>query len=81
MGVDDLKVFVYDHSPPLVALFGPTAEKDELVGWQCLGAYRFDGLGHKTITRLIWVGRGPNKIEDLKDSDGHVVDIARLCRS
>ena len=57
------------------------AEKDGLVGRQCLQAYRFDGLGLKTITRLLWAGRSPDKIETLKVFDGHVVDIARMRRS
>ena len=57
------------------------AEKDGLVGWQCSRASQFDGLGLKTITRLLWVGRGLDKIEDLKGSDGHVVDIVRMRRS
>ena len=54
---------------------------DGLVGRQCSWAYRLDGLGLKTITHLLGVGRGPDKIETLKVSDGHVMDIARLRRS
>ena len=57
------------------------AEKDGLVGRQCLQAYQFDGLDLKTITRLLWAGRSPDKIETLKVSDGHVVDIAQMRRT
>ena len=54
---------------------------DRLVGQQCSQAHRFDGLGLKTITRLLWAGRSSDKIETLKVSDGHVVDIARMRRT
>ena len=57
------------------------AEMDGLVGRQCPQAYRFDGLGLKTIAHLLWAGRSLDKIETLKVSDGHVVDIARMRRS
>ena len=56
-------------------------EKDGLVGRQCPQAYRFDGLGLKTITLLLWAGRSLDKNETLKVSDGHVVDIARMRRN
>ena len=42
-------------------------------GRQCSQAHRFDGLGLKTITRLLWAGKSPDKIETLKVSDGRVV--------
>ena len=29
-------------------------------------ALQFDGLGLKTVTRLLWAGRSPDKIETLK---------------
>jgi len=45
-------------------------------GWP----YWFDGLGHKTITRLIGVGRGPDKIETIKVTDEHVADIPWMHR-
>ena len=43
--------------------------------------YRFDGLGLKPITRIVWVSRGLDKIETLKVFDGHVVDTARMRKS
>ena len=45
-------------------------EKDGLVGRQCSRVYRFDGLGLKTITHLLGVGRGPDKTETLKVFEG-----------
>ena len=57
------------------------AENDGAHGPVSTWALWFDGLGLKTITRLLWVGRGLDKIETLKVSDGRVVDIARLRRS
>ena len=57
------------------------AEKDGLVGRKCLQAYRFDGLGLKTIAHLLWAGRSTDKIETLKVSNGHVVDFVRMRRS
>ena len=75
------KTVTYPGQQKTSATTSEGAEKDGLMGRQCSRAYRFDGLGLKTITRLIWVDRGPDKIEDLKDSDKRVVDIARLCRS
>ena len=57
------------------------AEKDGLVGRQCPQAYRFRWFGPQNYHRFIWVGRGSNKIETLKVTGGHVVDIAWLRRS
>ena len=56
------------------------AEMDGLVGRQCPQAYRFDGLGLKTIAHLLWAGRSLDKIETLKETDGHVADIPRMRR-
>ena len=55
-------------------------EKDGLVGRQCPQAYRFDGLGLKTIAHLLWADRSLDKIETLKVTDGHVADIPRMRR-
>ena len=38
------------------------AEMDGLMGWQRSWASRFDGLGLKTIPRLLWAGRSLDKI-------------------
>ncbi len=50
------------------------------MGRQCSRASRFCGLGLKTTTRLLRVGRGLDKIEAQKKSDGHVATIAGLRR-
>ena len=41
----------------------------------------FGWFGPQNHHRLIWAGRGLDKIDGIKDSDGHVVDIVRLHRS
>ena len=46
------------------------AKMDGLVGRQCLWALRFDGLGLKTITHLLWAGRSLDKIDDINISSG-----------
>ena len=46
------------------------AEMDGLVGRQCPQAYRFDGLGLKTIAHLLWADRSLDKIDDIKVSGG-----------
>ena len=40
-----------------------SAEIDGLMGWQRSWACWFDGLGLKTITRLLWADRSPDKIK------------------
>ena len=54
---------------------------DGLVGRQCSQALRFDGLGLKTIAHLLRAGRSLDKIDDIKISDEHMVDIAQMRRS
>ena len=41
----------------------------------------FGWFGPQNHHRLIWAGRDPNKIETLKVTGRHVVDIAHLRRS
>ena len=72
------KTVIYPGKRKASATSPKGVEKDGLVVRQCLQAYRFDGLGLKTITRLFWADRSPDKIETLKASDGRVEDIARV---
>ena len=43
--------------------------KDGLMGWQCSWAYWF-WFGPQNHHRLIWAGRGLDKIDDQKDFGG-----------
>ena len=71
----------YRESGRLSASLTSGVEKDGAHGPTSTWALRFHGLGLKTITHLLLVDRSPDKIETLKVSDGHVVDIARMHRS
>ena len=69
------KTVTYPGKQKASATTSEGAEKDRLVGRQCPQAYRFGGLGLKTIAHLLWAGRSLDKIETLKVTDGHVADI------